>query len=138
MTSGFQQMALITRAMAHPVRLQIVDVLAHEGEACVCHLENRLGCRQAYLSQHLARMRLGGVVKAHRAGLNVYYSLADESVAEVFQAAAHAAERLASRGGKGRGGRSVRRLPAGPCPCPKCATAQKVLHAQSIPAPNGA
>jgi ArsR family transcriptional regulator len=125
--NAYRHMANLVRAMAHPVRLQIVEVLSREKEACVCHLENRLGVRQAYLSQHLARMRLGGVVKAHRDGLNVYYSLADESVMGLFQAAAYAAERLAIRRGRGARTRLAKGIPVGPCPCPKCATAQKAL-----------
>jgi ArsR family transcriptional regulator len=134
--NGYRHMAIVVRAMAHPVRLQIVEVLSQEDEACVCHLENRLGLRQAYLSQHLARMRLGGVVKAHREGLNVYYSLADESVTNLFHAAAFAAERLAPRRGKSRGPRSARRVAAGPCPCPKCAAAQEIPGAQTVAAPH--
>jgi len=129
-TSGFRQMALITRAMAHPVRLQIVDVLAHEGEACVCHLENRLGYRQAYLSQHLARLRQGEVVRARREGLNVYYSLADPSVVELLQAAAYAAERLAIRRGAPPLPRPSKRCSAGPCPCPKCEVHERLPLAQ--------
>ena len=136
--NAYRQMAVLVRAMAHPVRLQIVEVLSRESEACVCHLESHLGLRQADLSQHLARMRLGGVVKAHREGLNVYYSLADESVTGLFQAAAYAAERLPSRRGTSRGTRSARRVPAVPCPCPKCATAQEIPSVHSVTAPNGA
>jgi len=136
--NAYRHVAVLVRAMAHPVRLQIVEVLSREQEACVCHLENRLGLRQAYLSQHLARMRLGGVVKAHRHGLNVYYSLADESVTDLFHAAAYAAERLASGRGKSRGARSPKRVHAGPCPCPKCAAVQEVPSVQSVAAPNGA
>lgn len=134
--NAYRHMAVLVRAMAHPVRLQIIEVLSRENEACVCHLENRLGLRQAYLSQHLARMRLGGVVKAHRKGLNVYYSLADESVVGLLHAAAHAAERLASSRGRGRAIRPARRIPAGPCPCPKCATKQERARVQGVAAPN--
>ncbi|MBX3061322.1 MAG: winged helix-turn-helix transcriptional regulator [Anaerolineae bacterium] len=38
------------KALAHPVRLQILAVL-RQGEACVCHLEVILQRRQAYISQ---------------------------------------------------------------------------------------
>ncbi len=38
--------------MAHPVRLQIPDVL-RRGEACVCHLQAALELPQPYISQQL-------------------------------------------------------------------------------------
>jgi DNA-binding transcriptional ArsR family regulator len=40
------------KALAHPVRLQILDML-RSGEVCVCHMETALGKRQAYISQQL-------------------------------------------------------------------------------------
>ena len=52
---GYEQTAEMMKALSHPTRLQILEVLSEEGESCVCHLENRLGQRQAYISQQLAR-----------------------------------------------------------------------------------
>ena len=36
------------KALAHPIRLQILDML-RGGEVCVCHMEAALGKRQAYI-----------------------------------------------------------------------------------------
>ena len=44
------------KAMAHPARLQILDMLRH-GEICVCHIERALNKRQAYVSQQLMVLR---------------------------------------------------------------------------------
>ncbi len=49
-------LALVTRAIAHPGRLRILEILG-QGEACVCHLTHALGARQPYVSQQLMRLR---------------------------------------------------------------------------------
>ena len=111
---AYAQLAEIAKALAHPVRLQILDVLRGD-EACVCHLEAVLGQRQAYISQQLARLREAGLVVDRRDGLNVFYALADESVATLLDAM-HAATASVS-------GEALRLPPyAAPasCTCPKC------------------
>ncbi|MDA8249508.1 MAG: metalloregulator ArsR/SmtB family transcription factor, partial [Rhodospirillales bacterium] len=47
----------------------------HRGETSVTELEERLGLRQAHLSQHLARLRGDGLVRARRESRSVHYSL---------------------------------------------------------------
>lgn len=63
-------------ALAHPVRLQILDVL-RGGEVCVCDLQAALGLRQAHISQHLMELRRAGVVANRKEGPRVYYRAAD-------------------------------------------------------------
>ncbi len=69
----------IFRALRHPVHLAILDVL-REGAECVCHLEARLGYRQAHISQHLAVLRDTGLVQNERDGQNIYYRVARPEV----------------------------------------------------------
>jgi DNA-binding transcriptional ArsR family regulator len=80
----------LMKALGHPIRLQILHML-RAGEACVCHLETVTGQRQAYISQQLMRLRSAGLVVDRRDGLNVYYSLADDSVADLLDSAVRAA-----------------------------------------------
>lgn len=47
---GCERASETLKALTHPVRLQIFELMAQEGEACVCHLEARLDQRQAYFS----------------------------------------------------------------------------------------
>ena len=82
---GYDQVAEIGKALGHPVRLQILQVLREE-EACVCHLEAILGQRQAYISQHLMRLREAGLVVDRREGMNVFYSLANEAIGSLLGA----------------------------------------------------
>jgi len=84
---AYQQQARIFQALAHPVRLRILDLLA-EGEACVCHLTAALHKRQPYVSQQLAALREAGLVADRKDGLRVYYRLSDERVRDLLSAGA--------------------------------------------------
>jgi ArsR family transcriptional regulator len=76
--------AELFKALGHPIRLQILSVLAQE-EACVCHLEARLKMRQAYLSQQLAVLREAGLVAERRMGPYVYYRARRPQVGELIE-----------------------------------------------------
>ncbi len=74
--SDYTEQARIFKALAHPVRLQILDIL-RRGEECVCHMEAVLNKRQAYISQQLMTLRDVGLVDSRKDGLNVFYFLVD-------------------------------------------------------------
>lgn len=112
--------AEIFKALGHPVRLRIVMALRDGGEACVCHLEHDLGLRQAYLSQHLAKLRGAGVVSDRRVGSNVFYALAGGWVPELLSTVeAEGRQRAPALPGPG-----ARRRRRRACPCPRCAKQQ--------------
>jgi ArsR family transcriptional regulator, virulence genes transcriptional regulator len=67
------------KALAHESRLLILCLLC-EGEKTVTDLEELLSLRQASVSQHLARLRLDGLVQAKRNGKAIHYSLANVGV----------------------------------------------------------
>lgn len=79
--NGFKKQAELFRALSHPVRLRILDILARY-EACVCHLGTILARPQPYVSQQLATLREAGLVTDRREGTLIYYSLADDQLAE--------------------------------------------------------
>ena len=79
-TDSFELQSQLFRALAHPVRLRILDLLAHQ-EACVCHLTTILDRPQPYVSQQLATLRDGGLVSDRREGTLIYYQLADDRLA---------------------------------------------------------
>lgn len=76
-------MAEIFNALAHPSRLEILDLL-RDGEACVCHIQAMLEQRQAYISQHLNVLRQAGLVASRKEGLRVYYQVSDPRLYEVI------------------------------------------------------
>ncbi len=117
---GFIRAAEIQKAMAHPIRLQILRALSSEGEACVCHLENLLGIRQAALSQQLAKLRDGGLVKDQREGTNVYYSLRDVSLAQFIEILFTTSQLLAMTEGTTLEFELPVADSSAPCRCPRC------------------
>lgn len=107
-----QQVDLL-KLLAHPLRLQILDIL-RDGDECVCHLSAALGKPQPYVSQQLAILRNGGAVIDYKEGTNVFYRLADENVRRLVEAVCGPQTLDGSRPTRGE-----HRVVAG-CHCPKC------------------
>ncbi|RME82357.1 MAG: transcriptional regulator [Zetaproteobacteria bacterium] len=63
------------RAIAHEVRLLLLCHLL-SGEKCVGELVELTGSTQSNISQHLAKMRMLGIVEAEKRGQHVYYRIA--------------------------------------------------------------
>jgi ArsR family transcriptional regulator len=62
--------------LAHPVRLQLLDVLArNEGRVCVCDLEAAVPVKQPTVSHHLRLLREAGLVDSEKVGQWVYYRI---------------------------------------------------------------
>ena len=80
-----ERAAEILRALAHPVRVEIVRLLG-EGELCVKRLEEILGVPQPSVSQHLARLRYAGIIESERRGHLVCYRLRHEGAASAVDA----------------------------------------------------
>jgi len=74
--------ASVAQALAHPVRLQILEMLRDEG-AYVMHLTTMLGRPQANISQHLGILRQAGLVVDERQGMTVIYRVRDPRVFEL-------------------------------------------------------
>lgn len=111
--------ALLLKTLGHPVRLAIVDLL-RGGEQCVCHLEYRLGMRQAYISQQLALLKEAGIVRDRRDGWNIFYFVPHPEVFAVMDAAQAVPPEREGNPDPGRPVRSAAGDPSGGCPCPKC------------------
>jgi ArsR family transcriptional regulator len=69
---------LVLKALADPIRLEVVQALAG-GERCVCELTERLGLAQSRLSFHLRVLREAGLIEAREQGRWVYYSLRSQT-----------------------------------------------------------
>ena len=70
------ELADILKGVAHPLRLRIVSLLC-EQEHTVTELTEKLGARQSLVSQHLAPLRMLGLVQVDRSGGRATYSLAE-------------------------------------------------------------
>lgn len=76
--------ARIIKAMAHPTRLFIVDVLSG-GERCVCELTEMIGADMSTVSKHLAILRAAGIVQDAKRGTQVFYNLRCPCILQFFQ-----------------------------------------------------
>ena len=70
----YEMKAEVIQAIAHPIRLAIVDYLA-DGEQCVCDIAEHVEAQRSNVSRHLAVMLRAGVVDCRKDGLRVLYSL---------------------------------------------------------------
>jgi len=72
--------ATLLKALAHPVRLQILRRLAAEREVCACDLGDAFSYRQPTISEHLRVLRQAGLVTTRRDGNKVCYSSSAEAI----------------------------------------------------------
>jgi len=80
----YEQLARLTKAMAHPKRLMILDLLL-QAPRTVETLADRIGISVASTSQQLQVLRAARLVEAEKHGLYVTYRLADETVYELMR-----------------------------------------------------
>ncbi|HVJ49895.1 metalloregulator ArsR/SmtB family transcription factor [Desulfitobacterium sp.] len=88
-------LADLFKTLGDPTRIRIVDALAlAKGEFCVCDLAELLGLSQSATSHQLRVLRNSKLVKFHREGKMVYYSLDDDHVLGLYrQGLEHISER---------------------------------------------
>lgn len=83
---------LVLQGMANPVRLAILADLAN-GERSVGQLRDLVGLQPSALSQHLARLRVAGLVSTRRDATRIYYSLAKNQTRELLRGLSQAVSR---------------------------------------------
>ena len=67
--------ASILKAVAHPIRLSIVQILSQEERLSVNEICIRVGSEQSLTSHHLSNMKLKGILGSQREGQRVFYYL---------------------------------------------------------------
>jgi ArsR family transcriptional regulator len=79
----FQKQAEIAKAIAHPLRIAIIDFLK-DGEQCVCDIADYVGSERSNVSRHLSVMVNAGVLEYRKEGLKVIYSLKCPCILDFF------------------------------------------------------
>lgn len=79
-----KQAARIFSVLGNPFRIKILLAIG-TGEACVCHLEEVLKQRQAYISQHLMALRKEELLETRRDGKYIFYQLSDPGILELVK-----------------------------------------------------
>lgn len=84
------------RMLSDPTRMKVLWALL-QGETSVACLAELADATPTVVSQHLAKLRLAGLVKSRREGTFVYYSPADQDVLRVLSQALFGADTLTGR-----------------------------------------
>lgn len=79
-----QQMAEFFSNLADPTRLRLFSVLATQ-ELCVCDLATALKMSESAVSHQLRVLRSQRLVKYRKEGRNIFYSLADSHVINLYR-----------------------------------------------------
>jgi ArsR family transcriptional regulator len=78
----------LLKAFAHPVRLQIIELLllGLDIEGCsVNSIQKKLGIPQSTISQHLQILRNKGIIDGSKTGVQVCYKVIDKRVVKILQ-----------------------------------------------------
>ena len=76
---AFKIKADFLRVLAHPVRLQIIELLKIN-EMNVGSIARKLDIPQSSLSRHLLDLREAGILRARQQGTVIHYSVADRDI----------------------------------------------------------
>ncbi len=80
----YERQALICKAFANPIRLQILDMIA-QGECPAGEIQVKVGISKANLSQHFSILKSAGVLKMRREGKQMMCTLAIPEVKQACQ-----------------------------------------------------
>ena len=87
------RLATYAKALADPIRVQLVDVLAeHPGELCACELVGLFDVAQSTLSHHLKTLADASILETRRQGLFAYYIVHPRALADLAGWLDHAAQ----------------------------------------------
>lgn len=76
--------AYVLKAVAHPLRIKIIQMLNDNKELNVSTIYKNLNAEQSLISHHLINMRDKGILDIRRSGKNIYYFLVDAAVSEII------------------------------------------------------
>ena len=79
----FEKQAEIAKAIAHPLRIAVVNFLK-DGEQCVCDIAEHIGSERSNVSRHLSVMLNAGLLEYRKEGLKVIYRLKTPCILDFF------------------------------------------------------
>jgi DNA-binding transcriptional ArsR family regulator len=77
--------AEMLKALAHPMRIAIVDLLKNDNRLPVCDIFQKLDMEQAIASHHLRILKDRNIVESEREGKNIYYRLKYERLIQIVE-----------------------------------------------------
>jgi ArsR family transcriptional regulator len=76
--SEADDLAAVFAAMADPVRLRLLSLVADAGELCSCNLEEPLGKSQLTISRHTEVLAEAGLIRGEKRGRWVWWRIVPE------------------------------------------------------------
>ena len=91
--STIKRAALTMRALYHPIRKNMLELIQENGEIIVTEIYTKMRIEQSVCSQHLAILRKAELVKTRREGKKIIYSVNVKRISEVYDLAKSLAQR---------------------------------------------
>jgi len=84
-TTETTQLAEMFKALSHPVRVQILDLISQGGgELCACNIEEHFNLTQPTISHHLKVLREAGLIRSENRGVWVHHQV-DQAALSALQ-----------------------------------------------------
>jgi ArsR family transcriptional regulator len=80
---GAEHAASVLAALADPIRLRLLSIVAAEGEVCSCNLEGPLGKSQPTISHHTRILADAGLITGERRGKWSWWRVVPERLEEM-------------------------------------------------------
>lgn len=81
----FEMMSTFFRTFADETRLKIICALDSVGSMCVCDIAYTLQMTKSAISHQLKFLKDNKLIKSEKNGKEIFYTLADEHVKEIFE-----------------------------------------------------
>jgi len=79
-----EKAANILKAIAHPMRIAIIEYLEDGSKMTVTEIHNLLGLEQSTTSHHLGILKDKGILASRREGKNTYYFMKYRNISQVL------------------------------------------------------
>ena len=73
------------RAISHPMRIAIIDLLSQKDSMSVTEIYNALDIEQATASHHLNILKGKNILVSKREGKKIFYSLRNHTLTEIIE-----------------------------------------------------
>ena len=80
------ELVVVLKALADPVRLKLVNIIAASGEGCACDFPEAIGRSQPTISHHLSQLVAAGILDREQRGKWAWFRVKEERLAAVRQA----------------------------------------------------
>lgn len=84
-TAVYTEAARMLRAVAHPARIEIIELLVAEESLTVNEIKDQLGLTQSMTSQHLGILKNTGIVASEKEANACHYYIQNKNVLKLLE-----------------------------------------------------